>query len=146
MAKVLLINGSPRENGNTFTALNEVATTLNSEGIDTEIICIGKKAVQGCIACGMCGREGKCTFHDDLYFRVMRAVKDGIDGLIIGSPVYYGGPNGSLCALLDRVFYSWCIGSIRPSEQVFHDSEHARRQFAVLEHGLRADTWTGGTG
>ena len=106
MGKVLLINGSPRENGNTFTALSEVAKTLNSEGIDTEIISIGKKAVQGCIACGMCGRTGKCTFNDDLYYKVMRVVKDGIDGLIIGSPVYYGGPNGSLCALLDRVFYS----------------------------------------
>ena len=104
--KVLLINGSPRENGNTFTALSEVAKTLNDEGVDTEIIHIGKKAVQGCIACGMCGRTGRCTFHDDLYFQVMRAVRDGIDGLIIGSPVYYGGPNGSLCALLDRVFYS----------------------------------------
>ena len=96
--KVLLINGSPRANGNTFTALSEVAKTLNEEGIETEIISIGKQAVQACIACGMCGREGKCTFRDDLYFRVMRAVKDGIDGLIIGSPVYYGGPNGSLCA------------------------------------------------
>lgn len=106
MGKVLLINGSPRENGNTFTVLSEVAKTLNSEGIDTEIISIGKKAVQGCIACGMCGRTGKCTFNDDLYYKVMRVVKDGIDGLIIGSPVYYGGPNGSLCALLDRVFYS----------------------------------------
>ena len=104
--KVLLINGSPRNNGNTRLALEEVATTLNGEGIETEIIDIGKKAVQGCIACGMCGREGKCTFHDDLYFRVLRAVKDGIDGLVVGSPVYYGGPNGSLCALLDRVFYS----------------------------------------
>ena len=82
--KVLLINGSPRANGNTFTALSEVAKTLNEEGIETEIISIGKQAVQGCIACGMCGREGKCTFRDDLYFRVMRAVKDGIDGLIIG--------------------------------------------------------------
>jgi multimeric flavodoxin WrbA len=106
MAKVLLINGSPREHGNTFTALSEVAKTLNEEGVETEIISIGKQAVQGCIACGMCGREGKCTYRDDLYFRVMRAVKDGIDGLVIGSPVYYGGPNGSLCALLDRVFYS----------------------------------------
>ncbi len=96
--KVLLINGSPRANGNTFTALSEVAKTLNEEGIETEIISIGKQAVQGYIACGMCGREGKCTFRDDLYFRVMRAVKDGIDGLIVGSPVYYGGPNGSLCA------------------------------------------------
>ena len=88
--KVLLINGSPKANGNTFTALSEVAKTLNEEGIETEIISIGKQAVQGCIACGMCGREGKCTFRDDLYFRVMRAVKDGIDGLIVGSPVYYG--------------------------------------------------------
>ena len=107
MAKVLLINGSPRENGNTFTALSEVAKTLNSEGVETEIISIGKQAVQGCIACGMCGRNGaRCTFRDDLYYKVWRTVKDGIDGLVIGSPVYYGGPNGSLCALLDRVFYS----------------------------------------
>ena len=104
--KVLLINGSPREKGNTFTALSEVAKALNQEGIETEIINIGKKAVQGCIACGWCGREGRCTFRDDLYFQVMRIIKDGIDGLVIGSPVYYGGPNGSLCALLDRVFYS----------------------------------------
>lgn len=104
--KILLINGSPKENGNTFLALNEVAKTLNAEGIETEIINIGKQAVQGCIACGMCGRIGKCTFNDDLYTKVLRTVKDGIDGLIIGSPVYYGGPNGSLCALLDRVFYS----------------------------------------
>ena len=103
--KVLLINGSPRENGNTFLALSEVAKTLNEEGIETEIINIGKKAVQGCIACGMCGRTGRCTFHDELYHQVMRTIKDGIDGLIVGSPVYYGGPNGSLCALLDRVFY-----------------------------------------
>ena len=104
--KVLLINGSPRPNGNTRLALEEVAKTLNAEGVDTEIINLGKQAVQGCIACGWCGREGKCTFRDDLYYQVMRAVKDGIDGLVVGSPVYYGGPNGSLCALLDRVFYS----------------------------------------
>lgn len=104
--KVLLINGSPREQGNTYTALCEVAKTLQEEGVETEIISIGKKAVQGCIACGWCGREGRCTFRDDLYFKVMRSIKDGIDGLVVGSPVYYGGPNGSLCALLDRVFYA----------------------------------------
>lgn len=106
--KVLLINGSPRDKGNTFRALTEVAEALNAEGVASEIISIGKQAVQGCIACGMCGRSGnaRCTFHDDLYYRVMRVIKDGIDGLVIGSPVYYGGPNGSLCALLDRVFYS----------------------------------------
>ncbi|MCR5180363.1 MAG: flavodoxin family protein [Bacteroidaceae bacterium] len=105
--KVLLINGSPRERGNTFRALTEVAQAIEAEGVETEIISIGKQAVQGCIACGMCGRTGgRCTFRDDLYYRVWRAIKDGIDGLVIGSPVYYGGPNGSLCALLDRVFYS----------------------------------------
>ncbi|MCR5394053.1 MAG: flavodoxin family protein [Bacteroidales bacterium] len=104
--RVLLINGSPRERGNTYTALSEIAKVLQEEQIDTEIINLGKGAVQGCIACGWCGRQGKCTFNDDLYYRVWRAVKDGIDGLIVGSPVYYGGPNGSLCALLDRVFYS----------------------------------------
>ena len=104
--RVLLINGSPREKGNTFTALSEVAKTLNEEGIETVIVHIGKQAVQGCIACAMCGRTGRCTFHDDLYYQVLREVKEGIDGLVIGSPVYYGGPNGSLCALLDRVFYS----------------------------------------
>lgn len=104
--KVLLINGSPRENGNTSRALKEVARSLNEEGVETQIVNIGKKPVPGCIACGWCGREGRCTFHDDPYHQVMRAVKDGIDGLVIGSPVYYGGPNGSLCALLDRVFYS----------------------------------------
>ena len=104
--KVLLINGSPKDKGNTFQSLNEVARTLNAEGIETEIISIGKKPVPGCIACGMCGRTGKCTFNDEPYYKILRAVKDGIDGLVVGSPVYYGGPNGSLCALLDRVFYS----------------------------------------
>jgi multimeric flavodoxin WrbA len=83
-----------------------VAKTLNGEGIETVFVSLGKMAVQGCIACGYCGREGRCTFHDALYEKVLRAVKDGIDGLVVGSPVYYGGPNGALCALLDRVFYS----------------------------------------
>ena len=106
MAKVLLINGSPRAKGNTRLALEEVARTLGEEGVDTEIVNIGKGAVQGCIACGMCGREGRCTYRDDLYSSILRIVKEGIDGLVVGSPVYYGGPNGSLCALLDRVFYS----------------------------------------
>lgn len=104
--KVLLINGSPKEKGNTAQALGEVAATLHAEGIETVTVNIGKKAVQGCIACGMCGRIGKCTFNDDLYYKIWQTVKSGIDGLVVGSPVYYGGPNGSLCALLDRVFYT----------------------------------------
>ena len=104
--RVLLINGSPRNEGNTFLALSEVAKTLNEEGVETVIVGIGKKAVQGCIACGMCGRTGRCTFNDDLYGKIYSIIKDGIDGLIVGSPVYYGGPNGSVCALMDRICYS----------------------------------------
>lgn len=104
--KVLLINGSPRENGNTRMALGEVAKTLQDEGVATAIVNIGKAAMQGCVACGWCGRMGRCTYHDDVYEQVRRHMVDGIDGLVVGSPVYYGGPNGSLCALMDRVCYS----------------------------------------
>ena len=104
--RVLLINGSPRENGNTHLALEEVAKSLNMHGVETVIVNLGKKAVQGCIACGWCGREGKCTFRDALYETVRDVITTGIDGIVVGSPVYYGGPNGSLCALMDRVCYS----------------------------------------
>ena len=107
MAKrVLLINGSPRENGNTRLSLEEVARTLNECGVETVIVDLGKRAMQGCIACGMCGRIGKCTYSDPVYDKIRTAMIDGIDGLVVGSPVYYGGPNGSLCALMDRVCYS----------------------------------------
>ncbi len=103
--KVLLINGSPRGEGNTHLALSEVARTLENCGVDTQIIGIGTKAVQGCIACGRCAGQGMCAFKDRLYEEVYEALK-GSDGLVIGSPVYYAGPNGSLCALLDRLFFS----------------------------------------
>lgn len=103
--KVLLINGSPRSKGNTFIALSEVAKTLEANGIEAEIISIGTKAVQGCIACRRCTETGQCTFNDSLYIKVWEKL-EAIDGIIIGSPVYYAGPNGSLCALLDRLFYS----------------------------------------
>ncbi|MBQ3781724.1 MAG: flavodoxin family protein [Bacteroidaceae bacterium] len=62
--------------------------------------------MQGCIACGWCGRNGRCTYNDQVYEQILNAVREGIDGYVIGSPVYYGGPNGSLCALMDRVCYS----------------------------------------
>lgn len=104
--RVLLINGSPRENGNTKLALQEVAKTLNEEGVETIIVDLGKRAMQGCIACGWCGRNGRCTYNDPVYDQIFQAMRDGIDGLVVGSPVYYGGPNGSLCALMDRVCYS----------------------------------------
>lgn len=103
--KVLLINGSPRKEGNTFMALTEIAKTLNELGVDSEILSIGAKAVQGCIACFRCKELGRCVFNDDLY-STARAKIEEADGIIIGSPVYYAGPNGSLCALLDRLFFS----------------------------------------
>ncbi|MGI6220194.1 MAG: flavodoxin family protein [Bacteroidaceae bacterium] len=103
--KVLLINGSPRKEGNTHIALSEVAKTLNENGIETKIIGIGTKAVQGCIACGRCAERGRCVFGDPLYNSI-RDELETTDGIVIGSPVYYAGPNGSLCALLDRLFYS----------------------------------------
>ena len=103
--KVLFINGSPHRKGNTFLALSEVVKEIEKEGIDTEIVWIGKKAVQGCIACRKCADLGHCVFNDDLYWSIREKLKD-TDGFIIGSPVYYAGPNGSLCALLDRLFFS----------------------------------------
>lgn len=103
--KVLLINGSPRKEGNTFIALSEVARTLEENGVETRIISIGKKAVQGCIACNKCFELGHCIFSDELYNKVREEMKTS-DALVVGSPVYYAGPNGSLCALLDRFFYS----------------------------------------
>ena len=103
--KVLLINGSPRKEGNTFLSLSEVAATLKSNGVETQIINIGTKAVQGCIACNKCNELGKCAFNDELYNTVRESMKDA-DGLVIGTPVYYAAPNGSLCALLNRIFFS----------------------------------------
>ena len=88
-----MINGSPRGKGNTYIALSEVAKALEANG------------VQGCIACNKCAETGRCVFNDDLYNTVWEKAKEA-DGIVVGSPVYYAGPNGSLCALLDRLFYS----------------------------------------
>ena len=103
--KVLLINGSPRKAGNTFRALSEVAKTLESLGVESEIVNIGPVAVQGCIACFRCKGLGRCVFNDTPYVTIREKIESA-DGLVVGSPVYYAGPNGSLCALLDRLFYS----------------------------------------
>ena len=103
--KVVLINGSPHRKGKTFIALSEVAGALEKEGVQTEIIQLGIKAVQGCIACNKCAELGHCVFQDTLYNQVREALQEA-DGIVVGSPVYYAGPNGALCALLDRVFYS----------------------------------------
>lgn len=103
--KVLLINGSPHKNGCTYTALSEVSKALNNNNVESEILHIGMKPIQGCIACRKCYETGKCAFADELYNNLFEKIKEA-DGIVVGSPVYYAGPNGSLCALLDRLFYS----------------------------------------
>ena len=105
--KVLLINGSPHKNGNTALALNEVAQQLHKEGIETEIVAIGTKPVRGCIACATCKNTGsnRCVFDDDLCNQ-LSAKMENCDALIVGSPVYYGQPNGTLLSLIQRMLYS----------------------------------------
>lgn len=103
--KVLLVNGSPHEKGCTYTALCEIAVTLEKLGIESEIFHIGTKPVRGCIACGGCSKLGRCAFNDDCANELLSRMQ-AADGIVIGSPVYYAGPNGALCALLDRAFYA----------------------------------------
>ena len=105
MAKVLLINGSGNEHGCTFTALSEAAKALNEEGVETEIIQLGKDAIRDCIGCGACGKLKRCVFEDDLVNLVAAKAKDA-DGFIFGSPVYYAHPSGRIMSFLDRAFYS----------------------------------------
>lgn len=102
---VLLINGSPRPTGNTNRALEEVASILNLHGIETEIVWIGNKAMQGCIACNKCKETGVCIFNTGVYAEIREKLPH-IDGIVIGAPTYYAGVPGTLCSLLDRLFYS----------------------------------------
>ena len=102
--KILLLNGSPNAKGCTYTALSEVAKTINEDGIETEIIHVGHKDIRGCIACGKCQELGHCVF-DDLVNEIAPKL-EAADGLVVGSPVYYAGPNGTLTNLLDRLFFS----------------------------------------
>lgn len=104
MSKVLLINGSPHAHGCTATALEEMMRVFEAEGVETELIQIGGKVIRGCAGCGRCETAGKCVF-DDLVNEVAPEFA-AADGLVIGSPVYYGSPNGTLLAFLDRLFYS----------------------------------------
>ena len=102
--KVLLVNGGPHKNGCVNTALEEVARTLNEEGIDTEIFWIGTKPIAGCIACKSCVKTGKCVFDDVVNEFVEKAGE--ADGFIFGSPVHYAGATGAITSFMDRVFYS----------------------------------------
>lgn len=103
MSKVLLINGSPNEHGCTYTALKEIADTLLKNDVESEILYLGKKPVAGCIACGKCYHTGRCVF-DDKVNEVLEKL-DEYNGIVVGSPVYYAGPTGQLCAFLDRLFF-----------------------------------------
>ena len=105
MAKVILLNGSPKAHGCTATALDEMIRTFAEEGIETELIHVGNKAIRGCAACGYCAKNGKCVFDDDLVNETARKLEEA-DGLVIGSPVYYGSPNGTILSFMDRLFYS----------------------------------------
>ena len=101
--KVLMLNGSPRANGNTAAALAEMAAIFAQEGIDVETVQVGHLPVRGCTGCGGCGKLNKCI-HDDVVNELI-ARFDEADGLVLGSPVYYASANSTLTAVLDRLFY-----------------------------------------
>lgn len=102
--KVLILNGSPRKDGNTAVALKEMEAVFEKEGIEYETIQVGNKDIRGCIACNACGQTGKCVF-DDMVNEIAPKF-EAADGLVIGSPVYYGSANATIMALLHRLFYS----------------------------------------
>ncbi len=104
MPKVLLLNGSPKANGCTATALQEVITSLQAENIETELIHVGSREIRGCISCNFCEKNNRCVFND--LVNEIAPKFEQADGLVIGSPVYYGSPNGTILAFLDRLFYS----------------------------------------
>ena len=104
--KVLLINGSSRRTGCTFTALSEVAKALELNGIETEIIQTGANAIRDCVGCGACkGNDNGCVFKDDIVNEVIEKAKSA-DGFVFGSPVYYAHPSGRILSLMDRLFYA----------------------------------------
>ena len=102
--KVLLINGSPKANGNTAFALNQMAEVFSAQGVETEVLQVGSQLIRGCTGCGSCYKTKKCVFED--LVNETAAKLDSYDGIVIGSPVYYASPNGTLLSFLDRLFYS----------------------------------------
>ena len=102
--KVLIINGSPRKNGNTSVAVNEMVKIFEEEGVETRVVQIGSKDIRGCIACGTCSRKGQCVFDDIV--NELAPEFEAADGLVVASPVYFASANATLIACLDRLFYS----------------------------------------
>ena len=150
--KALLINGSPHANGCTFTALSIVAEELQKNGIETEIVHIGNKDIRGCIACGKCAEMGHCVFNDMV--NEVAPKFEQADGLVVGSPVYYAGPNGTLTNLLDRFTISempiassryWNMVHGHTPEDVMKDEEGVQimrilgRNMAFLMRAIAAE-------
>ena len=102
--KVLMLNGSPRPNGNTAVALREMETVFRENGVEVETVVIGNRAIRGCVACGGCAKTGKCVFDDTV--NELAPKFEAADGLVVASPVYYASANATLIACLDRLFYS----------------------------------------
>ena len=102
--KVLMLNGSPRPEGNTSAALREMEQIFQTEGVETEIIQVGSLDIRGCVACGGCAKLGKCAFDDIV--NELAPKFETCDGMVVGSPVYYASANATLVALLTRLFYS----------------------------------------
>ncbi|MBP5268385.1 MAG: flavodoxin family protein [Ruminococcus sp.] len=102
--KVLILNGSPRKNGNTSAAIDEIVKVFNAEGIEAEVCQIGSRDIRGCIACNKCSEIGRCVFDDAV--NEIAPKFEAADGLIVASPVYYASANATLIACLDRLFYS----------------------------------------
>ena len=117
--KVLLLNGSANKKGNTFTTLTEIARQLEKNGVESEIMQLGNKPVRGCIACGQCQMKqlGHCVFDDDICNRIVEKLSEA-DALIVGSPVYYGQPNGAVMAVLQRAFFSGAKVQNKPAAAV----------------------------
>lgn len=105
--KVLLVNGSPRKEGNTYTALKEVTGELARQGVDSEIVWLGNQPVRGCVACGKCKEKGnnRCVFDDDVTNRIIEKMETS-DAIVVGSPVYYGQPSGQLLCMQQRMHYA----------------------------------------
>ncbi len=101
---VLMVNGSPHKEGNTFIALNEMDRIFRAEGVETEILHIGNQDIRGCIACGSCAKTGKCVFNDAVNEAAPKLAR--CQGLVVASPVYYASANATLIAFLDRLFFS----------------------------------------
>lgn len=102
--KVLLINGSPRAKGNTYIALHEMERVFAEQGIETELIHIGNRAIRGCIACNQCAAKGRCVFDDPV--NEVAPKFEAADGIVAAGPVYYASANGTLVSFMDRLFYS----------------------------------------